>query len=552
MTLKRTVFVLALAASAAALLGVPRLNASILITLTGTTHTKYSVGVSDGTTIDATQWVSTAVGPSPTGTTSTAALVKGGKDLTWRGGVVIGSIPRTYSWEEAHSFGGTGIRIESTGPATWERIRVHNVEDGMKAREIPEYSNTASFVVRDCYMTAIRDDSVEDDRFEPGRVENCLFDGVHTFISEQNENVGSSDPIGSSESDTIYIDHVYVRLYPTNDTTTETYKGGGKWFKWQGRGVENHKLRVSDSVFAVGETPRGGWSNLQIPSQVTWVGSGNFILWLGKPGAYQGPKPAGVTFLEGQAAGDKWIQVRNGWLTSHGLPAQSFAANYDPYLSPLEQIPGSGSPSPSPSPTPTSSPTASPSPTPTSSPTASPSPGPTPSPTTSPTPTPSPSPTQTPTGIVLTFSPAADATIQAAYPDTNYGGTGKVNADASPTQDFLMRFNVSGVAGRRVVQARLALACLNGSNSGGRFSSASSNWTESSVTWATAPPAGTQLATLGAVVSGLVYEVDVTPLVTGDGSFSVRVGSASSDGADYASRENSVLALRPVLLVVVA
>jgi hypothetical protein len=153
---------------------------------------------------------------------------------------------------------------------------------------------------------------------------------------------------------------------------------------------------------------------------------------------------------------------------------------------------------------------------------------------------------------VLTFFPAADATIQSAYPTTNYGGTSKINADASPTQDFLMRFNVGGIAGRHVVQARLVLACLNGSNSGGRFAPTSSDWTESTVTWANAPAAGSSVASLGAVISGLVYEVDVTPLVTGDGAFSMRVDSTSSDGADYASRENSMLALRPILVVVVA
>ncbi|MBI1761425.1 MAG: arylsulfatase [Acidobacteria bacterium] len=81
-----------------------------------------------------------------------------------------------------------------------------------------------------------------------------------------------------------------------------------------------------------------------MPSQLTWVGTNNFILWLGAPGGYGGPKPATVTFLEGTAASNKWIKVRNQWLTSHGLPAQSFAADYNPHTAPLQQIPVSASP----------------------------------------------------------------------------------------------------------------------------------------------------------------------------------------------------------------
>jgi hypothetical protein len=34
-------------------------------------------------------------------------------------------------------------------------------------------------------LTAIRDDSVENDRFEPGTVQDSLFDGVHTLLANK-------------------------------------------------------------------------------------------------------------------------------------------------------------------------------------------------------------------------------------------------------------------------------------------------------------------------------------------------------------------------------
>jgi hypothetical protein len=313
-----------------------------VITLIGITDEKYGITVLGNTLFDATKWTSIAVGPSPVGTTSkavdiigTSSSVSDRANITWRGGVIVGSIPPSWSWRKTHDFGGGGIFIHHDGPIEWRHIRIHNVEDGIKFREEPEYSNTGSWVLRDCYFTAIRDDAIDNDRFEPGTVQDCLFDGVYVFISEQDENVGDHTPIGPNEENTIYIHRVYARLYGTNDA-----EGPGKWFKLLGD-VSHHKLEVSDSVFAISTVPRLGWKDETIPPEVSWVGNNNFILWLGEPGAYGGSKPKGVTFLEGAAAQGKWISVRNQWLTDHGLPAQNFPADYNPHDAPIMQIPAS-------------------------------------------------------------------------------------------------------------------------------------------------------------------------------------------------------------------
>jgi hypothetical protein len=313
-----------------------------VITLVGTTAEKYGFMIPNNTLFDATNWMSNAIGPGPDGTTSKAVEVYGtnnsanaGATITWRGGVIIGSIPRSWSWDATHNFGGGGFFIHNAGPIEWQYVRIHNVEDGIKLREEPEYSNTGSWMLRDCYFTAIRDDAIDNDRFEPGTVQDCLFDGVYVFLSEQDENVGSNTPIGSNEDDTIYVKRVYARIYGTNDA-----EGPGKWFKWQGN-VPHHKAVVSDSVFAIGSEPRLGWSSAAIPREVIWVGNNNFILWLGTPGAYAGPKPEGVTFLEGTAAQDKWVSVRNQWLADHGLPLQDFPSDYNPHEAPVQQIPAS-------------------------------------------------------------------------------------------------------------------------------------------------------------------------------------------------------------------
>jgi hypothetical protein len=60
------------------------------------------------------------------------------------------------------------------------------------------------------------------------------------------------------------------------------------------------------------------------------------------------------------------------------------------------------------------------------------------------------------------------------------------------------------------------------------------------VNWNNQPPAtGAVLGTIGAVASGSWYEVDVTPLVSGDGVVSIEATSTSADGAHYSSKEGT-------------
>ena len=274
-----------------------------------------------GATFDLSGWYSDSVGQS-----ANHAFMAGDRnaptDLCVLGGVVNGHIPLSLDWAATHNYGGFGYRTTSSGLAMVDGARVHNVEDGWKPRESATttdvsatYPNVGTMLMRDVYMTGIRDDAIEDDEFMPGDIRDSLFDGIWCFLSEQNQTGGSPTTIGAGEDTHIRITRDLVRLSVTNGGET----GAGHWFKWQGRGSQNHTLVITDSVFAVDSQPRLGWSSLSIPAGTVWQGS-NFILWLGAPGGYGGPKPPGVTFLEGQGAKDKWNQVRNAWLTAHGYP----------------------------------------------------------------------------------------------------------------------------------------------------------------------------------------------------------------------------------------
>jgi hypothetical protein len=142
-------------------------------------------------------------------------------------------------------------------------------------------------------------------------------------------------------------------------------------------------------------------------------------------------------------------------------------------------------------------------------------------------------------GQVITFAPSDDTYVYSTNANTNYGASTTLQVDNSPVKNILLKFAVSGIGGRTVASAKLRLYAVDPSPVGGEFRrTASDTWTEPTVTWTTAPAAdATVLASLGKVSTGNWYEVDVTPLVTGDGVVSMRVTSSSSDGADYSSKE---------------
>jgi hypothetical protein len=272
-----------------------------------------------GTTFSLYGWFSTAVDGRRANKGFNASTT--GADLCVVGGVVDGDIPFSWDWRRAHTFGGAGYATTvNAGIVYVDNVRVDDVEDGWHPREDPYPTNRGVMHMRRAYMTAIRDDCVENDHFMPGTIEDSLFDGAFTFLSEQNQDA-VTDTMGSDEDPHIYLDNVYVRLSQINAPGSFTV---GRWFKWLPHGATNHILDITDSVFAVDRPPTNEnghiqWNpNCHFPPGTVFHGS-NYILWLGS-GAYGGEKPSGVTFLEGQTARDKWVQVRNTWLASHCYP----------------------------------------------------------------------------------------------------------------------------------------------------------------------------------------------------------------------------------------
>ena len=138
----------------------------------------------------------------------------------------------------------------------------------------------------------------------------------------------------------------------------------------------------------------------------------------------------------------------------------------------------------------------------------------------------------------LRFTPVADATIKFNEPTVNFGANRRVQTDNSPIEDFLIKFDVSGIGIRQVKSAKLRLFCINGSDKGGEFHPVDNDWSEETVTWENAPSTDSKvIASLGPVARQTWVEVDLTTSITEDGIYSLRVIASSRDGVDYRSKE---------------
>jgi chitodextrinase len=152
--------------------------------------------------------------------------------------------------------------------------------------------------------------------------------------------------------------------------------------------------------------------------------------------------------------------------------------------------------------------------------------------------------TTPPSPGTLTFDATDDAYVEQAAPTTNFGAATRLVADNSPVDHFLVRFDVALTGCTTITAASLRLTVGSGSSdnspSGGNFFTTDTGWNEATVTWNTAPAAGTTaVGSLGAVAINTTYSLDVTQAVTGPGPVAFRVSSTSSDGVRYFSKQGS-------------
>lgn len=149
-------------------------------------------------------------------------------------------------------------------------------------------------------------------------------------------------------------------------------------------------------------------------------------------------------------------------------------------------------------------------------------------------------------GGATTFA-SDDVTIDQSVPDAQPSATAsRVTADGSPVTNALVRFAPTRPAGcTTVTGVTLTLTVGTGtddnSSKGGDFYLTDNRgWSQSAVSWNTAPqPVGAAVFSQGAVTLGQTVTVNLTGRVDVSAPFTIRIATTSGDAARYYSREGS-------------
>jgi len=155
---------------------------------------------------------------------------------------------------------------------------------------------------------------------------------------------------------------------------------------------------------------------------------------------------------------------------------------------------------------------------------------------------------------ILTFNPTNDTFINSGSPNANYGSDLELRVRKSGANIYsFLKFNVTGVIGT-IQNAKIRLKVIDASADGGGIYSVSndygtsaSSWTESGLTWNNAPAIlGSPLSSLGAVSLNQIVEYQVTPAITGNGTYSFAIKNNLTDILKYDPKEGGTA---PELLI---
>jgi hypothetical protein len=119
--------------------------------------------------------------------------------------------------------------------------------------------------------------------------------------------------------------------------------------------------------------------------------------------------------------------------------------------------------------------------------------------------------------------------------------------DGSPIVRTYIRFTVQGLSGT-ITRVSLRVFANSSSSSGYIVSRVSDNtWTETTLNYNNAPSVGSAAGSSNGFSGGVWTTVDITSLVTGNGTINIALTTSSSTAVSLASRESGANA--PQLIV---
>ncbi len=154
-------------------------------------------------------------------------------------------------------------------------------------------------------------------------------------------------------------------------------------------------------------------------------------------------------------------------------------------------------------------------------------------------------------GPEVTFLPIADTYVYSAHPQNNYGSSTAIRTDASPIMSSYLRFDVQSLTAP-IAKATLRIYAKSSQRLGFEVHAVSNNtWDENSITYENAPtPDPAIVGSSGRISVGSWTSVDISSLVTDQGTYSIALTTQDSTQLKMVSREGGANA--PQLIIELA
>ncbi len=223
----------------------------------------------------------------------------------WSGGVVTGANRADASWEEMHDPNNAGFIFEN--PAfTVQGLRMNNVGDGIRAR-----AGASDFVIKDVWLSGVRDDCVENDYMNGGIVTDSLFDGCFVGFSARHSSPESS---GADNLWTIESSLVRLEAMPgPPEGGAIGHKGFFKWTSWGDPGSVSPRVALYKNIFMAEQLAQDPPERMGIPPGKLADCADNIMVWLG-PGDYPAELPSCFTVVKDRRV---WDRARTEWIARH-------------------------------------------------------------------------------------------------------------------------------------------------------------------------------------------------------------------------------------------
>ncbi len=138
----------------------------------------------------------------------------------------------------------------------------------------------------------------------------------------------------------------------------------------------------------------------------------------------------------------------------------------------------------------------------------------------------------------VTLKATANSYADSSAPTTAFGGGTQLRIDGSPAVYAFIHFDLQAVSGT-VSHAVLRLYANSASTMGYDVVIAGSGWTESGLTWATAPAiSANPLGSAGAFAAGATVDVDVTAAIKSGGSADLAIVDRNGTAISFGSRQS--------------